>query len=109
LTFCFEGYLGKAKVFASCSHCRVEILPKIFIAIILWKIELVEARVGARKAILATIVAVNVKAAKPVHTLKLLEAIERNLASACDELKEFGTLLFVKGADCTPEPLDLGR
>lgn len=49
----------------------------------------------------------NIELADPVHAFKLLETVERHFACPCNKLQEFGTLLLVKRADSTPEPLDL--
>lgn len=67
----------------------------------------VETCVCARKAILIAIVAVDVELADTVHTLQLLEAVKRNLASTRDKLEQLSTFLLIEGADRTPEPLDL--
>ena len=42
-----------------------------------------------------------------VHTFKVLEAIEGNLAGSCNELKHFRAFLLVKGPESSPEPLNL--
>jgi len=52
---------------------------------------------------------VNVEATEAVHAFKLLETVERHLASSCDELKKLGSFFFVERPNCTPEPLDLRR
>ena len=64
---------------------------------------------GARQAVLITVVAVNVEAVDTVHSLKLLEAVKGYLGRACHELDELGLLLLVKGTHRTPEPLNLWR
>lgn len=51
---------------------------------------------GAWKAILVAIVAVDIEFADAIHTLELLEAIERNFARSGDELEQLGTLLLVE-------------
>lgn len=51
----------------------------------------------------------DVEFAHAVHTLQLLEAVERNLTRTGHELQQLGPLFFVEGADRTPEPLDLRR
>lgn len=51
----------------------------------------------------------DVETGEAVHAFELLEAIEWNFARARDELKKFGPLFLVKGADGAPEPLDLRR
>lgn len=61
----------------------------------------------AWEAILVTVVAMDIEAVDPVHALKFLESVEGHFAGSGDELEQFGTLFFVEGADCTPEPLDL--
>lgn len=63
----------------------------------------------ARKAILIAIVPMDIEAAEAVHALKLLEAIERNLAGTGNELQQLSLLFLVEGADRSPEPLDLRR
>lgn len=55
------------------------------------------------------VVAVNVEAVNAIHSLELLEAVERHLGGTCDKLDELGTLFLVKRADGAPEPLDLRR
>ena len=49
----------------------------------------------------------NVETAEAVHSLKLLEPVERYFASASDELKQLRAFLFVEGSNSTPKPLDL--
>lgn len=61
----------------------------------------------AGQSVLAAIVTVNVESVDAVHTLKLLEAVQRHFACARDELQQLGQLLLVEGSDCAPEPLDL--
>ena len=51
----------------------------------------------------------DVEAREAVHAFELLEAVERHLARARDELQELRPLLLVEAADRAPEPLDLGR
>lgn len=63
----------------------------------------------ARKALLVTVVAMDVEPVDSVHTLEFLEAIERYFTGPGDKLEQFGTLLLVEGTHCTPEPLNLGR
>lgn len=60
------------------------------------EIPTIEASVRAWKTIFAAIVAMDIKSAEAVHTLQLLESIERNFAGSSDELKKLSTLLFVK-------------
>jgi hypothetical protein len=69
----------------------------------------VETCVRAREAILVAIIAVDIEFADTVHTLQLLEAVERDLASTRDKLEQLGAFFLIEGADCTPEPLDLRR
>lgn len=78
--------LGKAKVFTSSGHGGVECFPKVFVALVLWKIELIEASVRTWQTILATVITVNVEAAKTIHTFEFFEAVEWNLASTGHEL-----------------------
>ena len=63
----------------------------------------------ARKALLAAIVSVDIELGEAIHALELLETIEWDFAGSRGELEKFGTLFLVKGADCSPEPLDLRR
>jgi hypothetical protein len=49
----------------------------------------------------------DIEATESIHTLKLLEAIERNFTCSGNELQQFGTLLFVVRSNCSPEPLNL--
>ena len=51
----------------------------------------------------------NVEFGEPIHTLKLLEAVERDLGGTGNELQELGLLFLVEAANCAPEPLDLRR
>ena len=44
-----------------------------------------------------------------VHTLQLLESVERDLAGARHELYQLGQLFLVQRTDRSPEPLDLWR
>lgn len=61
----------------------------------------------ARKTVLAAIVTMNIEPADTVHALQLLEAVERHLGCARDELKKLGEFLLVEGPDSAPEPLNL--
>lgn len=61
----------------------------------------------ARKAILAAIVTMNVESADTIHALQFLEAVQRHLGCARDELEKLGEFLLVEGPDSAPEPLDL--
>ena len=63
----------------------------------------------ARQTVLATIITMNVEFGEPIHTLKLLEAVERDLGGTGNELQELGLLFLVEAANCAPEPLDLRR
>jgi hypothetical protein len=65
--------------------------------------------VRAWQSILITIIAMDIESAETIHTLQLLETVERNFASSGNELEKLGTLLLVVGSDCSPEPLDLWR
>ena len=51
----------------------------------------------------------DVEAGESIHAFELFEAVERNFARARDELKKFGPLFLVEGADSAPIPLDLRR
>ena len=55
----------------------------------------VEARVGAWKSFLIAIITVDVEPTEAVHTLKLSEAVERNLAGTSNELQQLGALFLV--------------
>lgn len=61
----------------------------------------------AWKPILVAIVTMNVESTKAIHALKLLESVERDFAGAGDKLEQLSSLFLVKGANSTPEPLDL--
>jgi hypothetical protein len=65
--------------------------------------------VGSRQTILVAVCTVNVESVDTVHALQLLEAIQRYLTRACDELKELSKLFFVERSHCAPEPLNLLR
>jgi hypothetical protein len=65
--------------------------------------------VGAGKTIFVPIIAMDIELAEPIHTLKLLETVEWNLAGTRDELQQFGSLFLIERANCTPEPLYLRR
>ena len=88
--------LSEAKVLISSRYSGVKLLAKLLIALILRKIELVEARVAGRQLVLARIVAVNVELGEAIHALQLLEAIQRDLARAGDELQKFSALFFIE-------------
>lgn len=47
----------------------------------------IEASVRAWQAVLVAIVSMDIEFAHAVHTLQLLEAVERDFASTCDELQ----------------------
>lgn len=51
----------------------------------------------------------DVEAGESVHAFELFEAVEWNFARTGNELKKFGPLFLVKGADSAPIPLDLRR
>jgi len=51
----------------------------------------------------------DVESRETIHTLQLLEAIQRHFTGSCNELQQLGTLFLVVGADGAPEPLNLGR
>lgn len=59
------------------------------------------------KAILVTVVTMNVESVDSIHTLKFFKAVEWYFAGSGDKLKQLRTFLLVEGTDCTPEPLDL--
>ena len=101
--------LSEAEVLVASRDGSVQLLAKVLVALILRKIELVEAGVAGRQLVLARVVAVDVEFGEAIHALELLEAVERNLARTCDELKQLGALFFVEALDCTPEPLNLRR
>ena len=61
----------------------------------------------ARQPLLVAIIPMDVEPADTVHALELLEAVQRHLGRAGDELQQLGKLLLVEGADGAPEPLDL--
>lgn len=123
-----KGRLRKTKVFASLSHGSVHLMSQLLISLILGKIKFcdsllalipsisqiwtkltVEAGMTTRQTILAAIITMNVKLGKAIHALEFLEAIERHLGSASDELQKLGFLFLVEAAYRAPEPLDLGR
>lgn len=62
---------------------------------------------AAGQTILAAVVAMNVEFGEAIHALKLLEAVQRNLASTGNKLEKLGLLFLVEAANGTPEPLDL--
>ena len=120
--------LCKPEILATSRHGSVQPLPQGLIAFIFRKVELccpiladvihggsprriltVETRVRAWKAVLVTIVPMDVEPADPVHALKLLEPVERNFTGTGDELQQLGPFFLVKRAHRTPEPLDLRR
>lgn len=67
----------------------------------------VKAGVRGREAILVAIIAMDVESADSIHTLQLLEPVQRHLAGSGDELEQLGAFFFVERADSTPQPLDL--
>lgn len=73
-----------------------------------WKLT-VEACVRAWKSVLRSVVSVDVESAEAVHTFKLLESVERDLASSRDELQQLGLLFLVERSHGAPEPSDLRR
>lgn len=99
--------LRKAKVLAARCERRVQCLPQLLIALIFRQIQLIEARVTARQAFGGSIVAMDVEPREAVHAFELLEAVERHLGRARDELEQLGPFFLVEGAHGAPEPLDL--
>ena len=69
----------------------------------------VEAGVRARQSLFVAIVTMDIEAANTVHTLQLLESVERNFRSTGDKLEQLGPLLLVEGPNSTPKPLYLLR
>lgn len=49
-----------------------------------------------RQSVFVAIVTVDVESVNTVHAFELLEAIEWNLASSCNELQQFGALFLIK-------------
>lgn len=64
---------------------------------------------GGWETVFVARVAVNVEAVDTVHAFQFFEAVQRNLTGTCDKLQQFGKFFFIKGSDCSPEPLDLRR
>lgn len=61
------------------------------------------------QAVGGAVIAVNLKLLDAVHALECSEALQRHFGRACDKLQKLGTVCLVKGAQCTPEPLNLHK
>ena len=99
---------SEAEMFTPGGHGRVQPLPQILVALVLRKVQLIEASMTARQPIFPPVIPMDVELRETVHTLKLPEPVQRDFTRARDELQEFGTFLFIKGAHGAPKPLDLG-
>ena len=67
----------------------------------------VKASMTTRQTILATIIAMDIEFAEPVHALEFLETIQWHLASTSNELQQLGLLFLLERSDSAPEPLNL--
>ena len=69
----------------------------------------IEASMRTWQPVFVAVISMDIEPTEPIHTLELSKTIKRDLAGTGDELKKLGPFFFVKGADRTPEPLNLRR
>lgn len=69
----------------------------------------VKASMRTRQPVLVAIVPVNIELAETIHSLQLLEAVQRHFARARDKLQQLRALLLVEAPHGSPEPLNLWR
>lgn len=80
-----------------------ELLDQHFLRAVVGQVQLIEAGVGARQALLLEL-AVDVETLHAVHAAEVLEAFNRHAGTACDELDEGCPQLHVEGLQNLEEP-----